>query len=72
MARQLSTALSDAVLALSVIYFVYHVFWFNFFAALGISIQGIAAVFGTIRYAMVYPDESVKVFILYLQVQFVV
>lgn len=59
MARQLTTAISDLVLVLSVIFFVYHVFWVNFFAAFGLSIQGMAAGVGTYRFAMSRPDSGV-------------
>ncbi|KAI8790271.1 hypothetical protein BgiBS90_008195 [Biomphalaria glabrata] len=51
MARQLSTSLSDGLLAWSVLYFIYHVFWVNFFACIGLGIQGAAAAVGVIRFA---------------------
>lgn len=51
MARQLTTSASDAVLAFSVLYFIYNVFWANFFASLGLGIQGAAASFGVVRFA---------------------
>lgn len=61
MPRQLSTVLSDAVLAISVIHFVYNVFFTNFFAALGLGIQGAAALAGTVRFSMSDPDRIIKV-----------
>ncbi|GFO30467.1 hypothetical protein PoB_005697200 [Plakobranchus ocellatus] len=51
MAQQLSTSASDAVLAWSVLYFIYHVFWYNFFACLGLGVQGAAAALGVVRFA---------------------
>ncbi|KAK7114286.1 uncharacterized protein [Littorina saxatilis] len=59
MPRKLSTSLSDLVLALSVVHFVYCVFWENFFAAFGLSIQGMAAGVGVYRFALSHPDSSV-------------
>lgn len=61
MARQLTTSISDLVLLLSVIHFVYFVFWENFFAAFGLSIQGVAAGIGVYRFALSRPDFSVTV-----------
>ena len=51
MAQQLSTSASDALLAWSVLYFIYHVFWDNFFACLGLGVQGVAAALGIVRFA---------------------
>ncbi|KAH9494601.1 hypothetical protein Btru_019687 [Bulinus truncatus] len=51
MARQLTTSLSDGLLAWSVLYFIYHIFWVNFFACIGLGIQGAAAAAGVIRFA---------------------
>ncbi|GFR91609.1 hypothetical protein ElyMa_000847500 [Elysia marginata] len=51
MAQQLSTSASDAMLAWSVLYFIYHVFWNNFFACLGLGVQGVAAALGVVRFA---------------------
>ncbi|KAL8575930.1 hypothetical protein ACOMHN_027328 [Nucella lapillus] len=59
MARQLSTAVSDLVLLLSVLHFVYCVFWENLFASLGLSIQGVAAGLGVYRFAMDRPDYNI-------------
>ena len=61
MARQLTTSLSDLVLALSVLHFVYCVFWDNLFAAIGLSIQGAAAGIGVYRFALSRPDQNVTV-----------
>ena len=51
MARQITTAVSDALLAWSVLYFIYNVFWSNFFACLGLAIQGVAATLGIVRFS---------------------
>lgn len=52
MARQLSTSVSDAFLALSVVYVVFILFNNGqLFASLGLTLQGIAAVAGVIRFA---------------------
>ncbi|XP_076448755.1 uncharacterized protein LOC143285395 [Babylonia areolata] len=59
MTRQLSTSVSDLVLALSVVYFVYCVFWDNVFAALGLLIQGVAAGLGVYRFALSRPDSKI-------------
>ena len=61
MTRQWSTTLSDAVLASSVIFFVYHVFWVNIYAVVGLSIQGLAAGMGSYRFALPHPSQSVIV-----------
>jgi len=52
MARQLSTSVSDFVLALSVFYAVF-IFYNNaqYFAAVGLLLQGIAASVGVVRFA---------------------
>ncbi|BFZ13183.1 hypothetical protein BsWGS_16222 [Bradybaena similaris] len=59
MARQLTTSASDALLALSVLYFIYNVFWVNFFACVGLGIQGTAAAFGVVRFAQSRPEGQV-------------
>ncbi|GFO30468.1 hypothetical protein PoB_005697300 [Plakobranchus ocellatus] len=51
MAAQLSTSASDALLAWSVLYFIFHLHSYNFFACLGIAIHGIAASLGVVRFA---------------------
>ncbi|XP_050398077.1 uncharacterized protein LOC126815999 [Patella vulgata] len=59
MARQISTAVSDLVLALSVFYVVYYTIWFNFFAAIGLLLQGIAASAGVARFSQSRPDPKI-------------
>uniref|UniRef100_A0A0B7ADF3 Uncharacterized protein n=1 Tax=Arion vulgaris TaxID=1028688 RepID=A0A0B7ADF3_9EUPU len=59
MARQLTTSASDALLAVSVLYFIYNVFWVNFFACVGLGIQGTAAALGVIRFAQSRPQSQI-------------
>jgi len=59
MGRQLTTSLSDALLAWSVLYFIYNVFWSNFFACFGLGIQGIAAGLGVVRFAQGRADGQI-------------
>uniref|UniRef100_A0A0B7ADT6 Uncharacterized protein n=1 Tax=Arion vulgaris TaxID=1028688 RepID=A0A0B7ADT6_9EUPU len=59
MARQLTTSASDALLAVSVLYFIYNVFWVNFFACIGLGIQGTAAALGVVRFAQVRPEGQI-------------
>lgn len=60
MPRQLSTSLSDLILAVSAFYVAHH--WHErqlFKAAIGIGIQGIAASFGVFRFAMADPEGTI-------------
>ncbi|KAK7483053.1 hypothetical protein BaRGS_00025716 [Batillaria attramentaria] len=57
--RQVSTAVSDLVLAFSAVYFVFHVIFVNFFAAVGIAIQGAAAAMGVARFGMAQVDPQI-------------
>ncbi|ESO89784.1 hypothetical protein LOTGIDRAFT_204307 [Lottia gigantea] len=59
MARQVSTAVSDLVLALTVFYVVYYTIWFNFFAAVGLLLQGAAASVGVYRFSQTFPLSKV-------------
>ena len=59
MARQLSTSISDAILAWSVLYFIYNVFWVNFFSCLGLGIQGTAAALGVVRFAQQHQQGQI-------------
>ncbi|CAL1533268.1 unnamed protein product [Lymnaea stagnalis] len=59
MGRQLTTSLTDALLTWSVLYFIYHVFWWNFFACFGLGIQGAAAALGVARFAQTRPEGKI-------------
>lgn len=59
MARQLSTSISDFVLACSVFYAASHLFLTNSqYAATGLLIQGAAASIGVARFAMRRPEST--------------
>ncbi|XP_005092099.1 uncharacterized protein LOC101857169 [Aplysia californica] len=59
MARQLTTSVSDAFLTWSVLYFIYNVFWINFFACVGLGIQGVAAALGVARFAQARQEGQI-------------
>lgn len=58
MVQQLSTSASDALLTLSVLYLIYIVFWENFFAAVGVAIQGATAILGIVRFVQTRPRSQ--------------
>ncbi|KAL4235469.1 hypothetical protein ACF0H5_007105 [Mactra antiquata] len=59
MARQLSTSLSDFILACTVFYSVCYLYHYGImYAAVGLSIQGIAASMGVIRFSLRRPESS--------------